>query len=67
MSPQLKTVMNAGIEAAHRKNFPFEIKPEDFFNAPTLLRQTFSKLIGNPDPDRIANYSFSILRNGDCQ
>ncbi|MDN5211314.1 aminotransferase class V-fold PLP-dependent enzyme [Fulvivirgaceae bacterium BMA12] len=54
MSPQLKTVMDAGIEAAHIKNYPFQIKAEDFFNATTLLRQTFSKLIGNPDPDRIA-------------
>ncbi len=54
MSPQLKTVMDAGIEAAHIKNHPFQIKPEDFFNATTTLRQTFSKLISNPDPDRIA-------------
>ena len=54
MSPQLKTVMEVGTAAMARKNLPYQITSQDFFDAPELLRQTFSQLINSPDPNRIA-------------
>ena len=54
MSPQLKRVMDTGVAAMGRKNLPYQITSQDFFDTPKLLRETFSKLINNHDPDRIA-------------
>lgn len=68
MSPQLKVVMETGVKAMGRKNLPYEIAPRDFFDTPELLRRTFSKLINNAEPDRIAiipsvSYGISIVTN----
>ncbi len=54
MSPQLKTVEEAGIKALLRKNQPDTITASDFTEAPEVLKQGFSELIDNPNPEKIA-------------
>ncbi|WP_340066447.1 aminotransferase class V-fold PLP-dependent enzyme [Ascidiimonas aurantiaca] len=54
MSPQLKAVTQAGIEAIHRKSRPYEIESTDFFIGRTLLKQRFASLINAPDPEDTA-------------
>ena len=53
-SPQLKSVEEAGIKALRRKNKPYEVSADDFFNDREKLRSLFARLIHAPDPDRIA-------------
>ena len=54
MSPLLKTVEKAGIEGIASKNNPFRVKSKDFFDPPTLLKQSFARLINAANPERIA-------------
>lgn len=46
MSPQLRTVRAAGIEAVARKSRPWEISPHDFFEDSETARELFAELIG---------------------
>ena len=68
MSPQLKSVTAAGVTAVEGKNLPYQITVRDFFEGPELLRNTFSRLINNNNPDRIAiipsvSYGMGIISN----
>lgn len=54
MSPLMKKVEQVGIRGLKNKRNPSRIKPEDFFGDGMLLREEFSRLIGAPDPKRIA-------------
>ncbi len=54
MSPQLKAVEEVGIENLRGKNLPYSTSAEDFFSGTRQLAITFSKLVNNADPERIA-------------
>lgn len=54
MSPNLKTVEEAGIQAIAKKNQPWKILRSDFFDPVEKLKGTFSELINCPNPQRIA-------------
>ena len=54
MSPNLKSVEQAGIDAVRQKNNPFTIQPLDFFDPVQVSRKLFAELIHLDDPDRIA-------------
>jgi selenocysteine lyase/cysteine desulfurase len=54
MAPNLQTVEAAGIQGILRKNVPFEITVNDFFEPVERVKKAFSKLINNPEPQRIA-------------
>ncbi|MDA1120216.1 MAG: aminotransferase class V-fold PLP-dependent enzyme [Bacteroidetes bacterium] len=54
MSPQLKKVEEAGIEALMLKNDPSNIKTNDFFENSNKIRVEFSKIINNNAPEQIA-------------
>ncbi len=54
LSPQLKSVHLAGVQALGLKNRPMQTQPEDFFSLPATVRAKFAQLIDCPDPDRIA-------------
>lgn len=54
MSPQLRRVELAGHEALAKKNQPFHIQPEDFFEPVRKLRSLFAKIIHTDEPERIA-------------
>jgi selenocysteine lyase/cysteine desulfurase len=54
MSPMLKKVENAGIKAIKQKRKPYKITTDDFFQNGKTVRALFSKLINNPEPERIA-------------
>lgn len=54
LSPQLRSVEAAGIEALSRKNLPFTIQPTDFFEPVRHLQSLFAKLIQTDTPERIA-------------
>ena len=49
MSPQLKTVEEAGLKAIVRKNQPTSITQTDFFTDRKRLKQKFAQLIEAPD------------------
>lgn len=49
MSPQLKSVEEAGIKALLRKSQPTDISQDDFFTGRTLLKQRFAQLVDAPD------------------
>ena len=49
MSPQLKTVTDAGLKAIVRKNQPTSITQAHFFTDRTRLKQKFAQLIEAPD------------------
>ena len=53
MSPQLKSVEKAGINALRRKNIPHQVTGEHFFNESHELRKAYSKLINVLDPNRV--------------
>jgi selenocysteine lyase/cysteine desulfurase len=46
MSPQLRSVREAGQEALGRKAQPWRIRPEDFFTESEALRGLFAQLVG---------------------
>jgi selenocysteine lyase/cysteine desulfurase len=54
MSPNLKTVEEAGIQAIYQKSQPWKITRADFFDPVEQVKSTFAKLINCPDPQRIA-------------
>lgn len=54
MSPLSKAVEAAGVEAVRRKRVPTAIVPEDFFDGPARVRERFARLVGAPDPRRVA-------------
>lgn len=54
MSPQLKSVAAIGIEALKCKSRPGEISVNDFFKDRQRVKALFARLIGCPDPERIA-------------
>ncbi len=55
MGPLMKKVVNAGKKGIVRKCQPNKITGEDYFNETNTLKTLFSKLINNPDPNRIAS------------
>lgn len=54
MSPMLKSVEKAGVEALRKKRNPTLITPEDFFTESEKLRVAYAKLINVKDSKRIA-------------
>lgn len=54
MSPNLRAVEQAGINAILQKNQPWKITRPDFFDPIEKLKSTFAKLINCPDSQRIA-------------
>jgi selenocysteine lyase/cysteine desulfurase len=54
MSPQLKSVTEAGMEALSRKSKPWTIEPADFFTHERALRETFAQLVEIDNPDQLA-------------
>lgn len=54
MSPNLKAVEEAGIQAILQKSKPWKVTRADFFAPVEQLKNTFAKLINCPDPQRIA-------------
>lgn len=52
MSPLMHSVVEAGISGIKRKQHPWKVKGEDFFNESDELRNQFAKLINAPDPKR---------------
>jgi len=64
LSPQLKSVTEAGLWAAQRKVHPWQIQSEDWFTDPEKLRQLAARVI-NADADGMAiipsvSYGISI-------
>jgi len=54
MSPQLKTVEEAGIAALKRKSKPWTIPPSDFFNEVEEVKKLFARLINTYSTNRIS-------------
>ena len=54
MGPLPLAAERAGIEGLRAKRFPQAIAPEDFFAPADGLRDRFARLIGAPEPNRIA-------------
>lgn len=54
MSPNLKTVAEAGISAIHKKDLPYKINTDDFFSEGEIAKKLFGVLVESPDPGRIA-------------
>lgn len=54
MSPLMKVVEKAGVQALRRKRNPTHISPQDFFTDTELLRAAYAKLIHASDTKRIA-------------
>lgn len=52
--PFSKTVEMAGYEAIRRQTNPFGLHPDAFFSGAIVVRELFSQLINNSDPERIA-------------
>lgn len=54
MSPISRRVEEAGIAGVRRKLVPSTIAPADFFEEADRVRELFARLIGAPDPQRVA-------------
>lgn len=54
MSPQLRTVDAAGIEALLKKRSPNRISPNDFFTEVEQLRGLFAQLVNAPDAGQVS-------------
>ena len=54
MSPNLKTVEEAGIQAILKKSKPWKVTRADFFEPVEQVKNTFAKLINCSDTQRIA-------------
>ena len=66
MSPMLKSVEAAGILGIQAKRNPTGVSPSDFFDPLNEIREAFSQLIDNPDPNRVclipsASYGLGIV------
>ncbi|GAB3567778.1 aminotransferase class V-fold PLP-dependent enzyme [Spirosoma luteolum] len=53
-SPYSKAVEQAGHDALTRHANPFGLRPDDFFEGATAVRQLFAQLINLDDPERVA-------------
>ncbi|GAA4417369.1 aminotransferase class V-fold PLP-dependent enzyme [Nibrella viscosa] len=53
-APFSKAVEQAGYNAIRQQTNPLNLKPDDFFTGAGRVRDLFSRLISNPDPERIA-------------
>lgn len=54
MGPLPRVAERAGIEGLRAKRFPQAISPADFFDPADQLRERFARLIGAPEPNRVA-------------
>lgn len=54
MSPLPRDVEAAGIRGLRRKRVPHRIRPDDFFTESDRVRTLFARLVGAPDPQRVA-------------
>ncbi len=54
LSPQLRSVESAGIQALAKKNMPFTLFPNDFFEPVQQAKSLFARLIQSSEPERIA-------------
>ena len=54
MGPLPMAAERAGIEGLRAKRFPHAIAPDDFFRPVDEVRTRFARLIGAPEPNRIA-------------
>ncbi len=54
MGPLPRAAERAGIEGLRAKRFPQAIAPQDFFRPVEEVRERFARLIGAPEPNRIA-------------
>lgn len=54
MGPLPLRVQEAGIDGVRRKADPSRIAPADFFTDSDAVRERFARLVGAPDPQRIA-------------
>ncbi len=68
MSPLLKTVDAIGKKSIEGKRLPYLVTGDDFFTPMETLKKSFSELINNNDPDRIAimpstSYGISTVTN----
>lgn len=66
LSPLLKSVEKAGIDGIRRKNRPWEVDPDDFFDDSERLRKLFASLVNAGTPDRISilpsvSYGMAII------
>ncbi|MEM9721330.1 MAG: aminotransferase class V-fold PLP-dependent enzyme, partial [Bacteroidota bacterium] len=66
MSPMLNAVEAAGIKGIQAKKNPTGVSPSDFFDPLNKIREGFSQIIDNPEPNRIciipsASYGMGIV------
>lgn len=54
MSPLLKSVEQAGIDAIHLKRNPALIRPIDFFTQTEIIKEKYARLVNAPDYKQIA-------------
>lgn len=54
MSPLPRRAETVGIRGMRRKRVPHRIRPRDFFEESDRVRTLFARLIGAPDPERVA-------------
>jgi selenocysteine lyase/cysteine desulfurase len=54
LGPLAKSVEEAAVEALVRRRDPTQIRPADFFTDADTARGLFARLIGAPDPSRVA-------------
>lgn len=54
LSPLLRSVEEAGIEGVQGKRYPWNVKPNDFFEDAEIVRREFAKLIKADNPQQIA-------------
>ena len=54
ISPLPKAVEAAGIAGIRRKRAPADLRTPDFFEESDRVRELFARLVGAPDPERVA-------------
>lgn len=54
LSPLPRAVEEAGIAGMRRKRVPVDFTPADFFEDSDRLRRRFARLVGTPEPERVA-------------
>lgn len=54
MGPLPRSAEQAGVEALARKRVPIDLGPDDFFAGSDRVREKFARLVGCPDPTRVA-------------
>jgi selenocysteine lyase/cysteine desulfurase len=54
MAPLPRVVEDALVEGVRRKRLPTELHPDDFFAESDRVRSAFARLVGGPDPSRVA-------------